>query len=165
MLTSRKRKNEAGSMSEDTGQGTATDGFAPHRDLGGNALSHEDSVDLLVRYVRDRDAQCPSCEYNLRGLREGVCPECGARLRLNVGQRWADPGSLVLVLVPSVLAGGVGLLTLLGIALNGGTDYVVFYGLLITGIASAFIGLKVFAARGRFCSQPESTQGVWIAVT
>ena len=26
------------------------------------------------------DAACPSCHYNLRGHKGGVCPECGRRL-------------------------------------------------------------------------------------
>jgi hypothetical protein len=28
-------------------------------------------------YLARRDVPCPSCGYNLRGLAEGTCPECG----------------------------------------------------------------------------------------
>ncbi|MEL6330410.1 MAG: hypothetical protein AAFR38_12190 [Planctomycetota bacterium] len=38
---------------------------------------------LLELYLRDRDARCPGCGYNLRGLEEPRCPECGVELRLN----------------------------------------------------------------------------------
>jgi hypothetical protein len=31
----------------------------------------------LEGYLARRDVPCPSCGYNLRGLSEGTCPECG----------------------------------------------------------------------------------------
>jgi hypothetical protein len=31
----------------------------------------------LARYLADRDAKCPRCAYNLRGLASDRCPECG----------------------------------------------------------------------------------------
>ncbi len=30
---------------------------------------------------RDRDPRCPTCGYDLRGLQQLRCPECGARIR------------------------------------------------------------------------------------
>src|SRR5206468_3407523 len=39
----------------------------------------------LVEFVATRDAACPVCSYNLRGLTAAVCPECSARLHLRVG--------------------------------------------------------------------------------
>jgi hypothetical protein len=38
----------------------------------------------LLRYLRDRDAWCPVCRYNLRGLTVPRCPECGRGLRLAI---------------------------------------------------------------------------------
>ena len=32
-------------------------------------------------WVLDRDLPCPQCRYNLRGLREARCPECGGQFR------------------------------------------------------------------------------------
>lgn len=37
----------------------------------------EPQPELLLRYLARRSALCPSCGYNLRGLTELVCPECG----------------------------------------------------------------------------------------
>lgn len=36
----------------------------------------------LSRYLADRDVRCPGCGYNLRGLEEGTCPECGFGVNL-----------------------------------------------------------------------------------
>lgn len=30
-----------------------------------------------LRYLKEQDADCPGCGYNLRGLRRQQCPECG----------------------------------------------------------------------------------------
>lgn len=36
----------------------------------------------LRDFLADRDAPCPSCTYNLRGLSGPACPECGRALVL-----------------------------------------------------------------------------------
>jgi hypothetical protein len=41
--------------------------------------------DALQTFLADRDYECPVCRYNLRGLQDTSCPECGARLDLQVG--------------------------------------------------------------------------------
>ncbi len=51
--------------------------------MTGHGASADDVV--LVGYLADRDAACPVCDYNLRGLKKAVCPECAAPLRLQVG--------------------------------------------------------------------------------
>ncbi|GAB5497618.1 MAG: hypothetical protein Phyf2KO_26980 [Phycisphaerales bacterium] len=39
-----------------------------------------DRRDDLAAYLADRDACCPGCGYNLRGLASSQCPECGFEL-------------------------------------------------------------------------------------
>ena len=34
----------------------------------------------LVEYLSDHDFECPTCRYNLRGLAQPVCAECGRDL-------------------------------------------------------------------------------------
>jgi hypothetical protein len=41
--------------------------------------------DWLRLFLAGRDAPCPGCGYNLRGLASAHCPECGAPLALRVG--------------------------------------------------------------------------------
>jgi hypothetical protein len=40
--------------------------------------------DGLIEYLAQRDIPCPSCKYNLRGLKENRCPECNQELVLSV---------------------------------------------------------------------------------
>ncbi len=40
-------------------------------------------------FLADHDALCPRCKYNLRGSESPVCPECGLRLSLHLGDE--DP--------------------------------------------------------------------------
>lgn len=41
-------------------------------------------LDALRNYLATRDAACPSCGYNLRGLSVQVCPECNQEIELRV---------------------------------------------------------------------------------
>jgi len=63
--------------------------------------------DLLQRYLAKRDASCPRCGYNLRGLHGQTCPECGEALQLHVGLVHPKQGALITGLIG--LAAGVGL--------------------------------------------------------
>lgn len=58
--------------------------------LRARSAAHAEGVIIndagLVRQVlAAHDLPCPRCAYNLRGLREGVCPECREPVRLAVG--------------------------------------------------------------------------------
>jgi hypothetical protein len=65
--------------------------------------------DLLLAYLKDRDAACPLCGYNVRNLTIPRCPECGRELRLHVGL--ADPflAAWILSMTAVALAAGAGL--------------------------------------------------------
>jgi hypothetical protein len=39
---------------------------------------------LLGAYLAERDIPCPTCGYNLRGLKQASCPECGDRISLTI---------------------------------------------------------------------------------
>ncbi|MEM9166950.1 MAG: hypothetical protein AAGB48_07970 [Planctomycetota bacterium] len=40
-------------------------------------------AEQLRSYLAERDVPCPGCGYNLRGVREPVCPECGETILLD----------------------------------------------------------------------------------
>lgn len=42
-----------------------------------------DERELILTYLGDNDCPCPYCRYNLRGIREALCPECGEVLALH----------------------------------------------------------------------------------
>jgi hypothetical protein len=39
-------------------------------------------AERVARYLEGRDVACPGCAYNLRGVRQDRCPECGRALTL-----------------------------------------------------------------------------------
>ncbi|MCA9272548.1 MAG: hypothetical protein KDA31_05830 [Phycisphaerales bacterium] len=40
-------------------------------------------TELILVYLADNDYPCPYCQYNLRAIREPLCPECGEILALH----------------------------------------------------------------------------------
>jgi hypothetical protein len=60
----------------------------------------------LAHFLASRDVPCPSCDYNLRGLKGDVCPECSQRLVLRVGL--AEPRQRAFVAAVVALAMGTG---------------------------------------------------------
>lgn len=67
----------------------------------------------LRTFLAKRDAPCPACGYNLRGLASDVCPECRQRLELRVGL--VEPQLAAYLTAVVALSAGVGFdLLLLG---------------------------------------------------
>jgi hypothetical protein len=46
-----------------------------------------DAGSELRAYLAERDAPCPGCTYNLRGVTGDECPECGTRIELGLVDR------------------------------------------------------------------------------
>lgn len=44
-------------------------------------MGDRDALDRMNAYLATRDVACAVCGYNLRGVRGGVCPECGVAIR------------------------------------------------------------------------------------
>lgn len=54
-----------------------------------------DDPEMLRRFLAARDAPCPNCGYNLRGLPGRRCPECNEHLELRVGLAEPKLGALL----------------------------------------------------------------------
>jgi hypothetical protein len=83
------------------------------------AVAEPHTPSLLVAYLADRDAPCPVCSYNLRGLADAagsapVCPECASELHLEVGSENLRLGAWLLAVISLALALGFdGVVTIL----------------------------------------------------
>ncbi|MBX9736675.1 MAG: Rab5-interacting family protein, partial [Phycisphaerales bacterium] len=49
-----------------------------------DATTPPDRADMLRAFLAAQDIECPSCRYNVRGLRTDVCPECNQKLTLRL---------------------------------------------------------------------------------
>jgi hypothetical protein len=135
---------------------------------------------MLVNWLKDRDAACPLCGYNIRGLISPRCPECGQALRLSVSL--AEPYlkawiALIAALLPTA---GVGAIVIFGffysIVEEGVSISMMFGGmrlgegfliLFVVGCVPLSIAAVIF--RRRFLRFSREMQGglastAWIAV-
>ena len=70
---------------------------------------------FLITWLRDRDAACPLCGYNLRGLTSPRCPECGEAVELSVSLVEPYHKAWIATLVAILLPAGVGMLLAIGL--------------------------------------------------
>lgn len=70
----------------------------------------EADVQALIEFLRERNAWCPACRYNLRGLTTPRCPECGRELRLSVGVTEPFLRAWILLAVSTFASAGLGFL-------------------------------------------------------
>lgn len=127
----------------------------------------------LLAFLAERDHPCPACGYNLRGLQNPTCPECGSPLHLTVGKRHMPVHWLLLTMIPLAGAGLLGVLFLVVLlvilAEEGRVGHMPPEPMVILamGLASAVACAVLFAKRTRFLHmevdrQKGITAGVWI---
>lgn len=63
----------------------------------------------LHTFLKDRDALCPECRYNLRNLTTDRCPECGTPVTLTVGHASEFSWLWLGFLIPFFLMSGTAL--------------------------------------------------------
>ena len=73
-------------------------------------MPEHDDKPLLAQFLADHDVSCPRCGYNLRGGASSACPECGARLQLQVGLVYPRMAAYITTLVASSVGLGGGAL-------------------------------------------------------
>jgi uncharacterized paraquat-inducible protein A len=124
----------------------------------------------LANYLRDRDAPCPTCGYNLRGLQGGVCPECHEPLRLQVGA--VEPKLAAYLTSIVLLSAGVGfslllvayigIMILINSLMPGTRAGVIFIGCVLPGAIELGLLLLLLRHRRWFRSRTKAHRW-WIA--
>jgi hypothetical protein len=133
-----------------------------------NDVTKDSESSLLVQWLDGRDAECPVCSYNLRGLTVPVCPECAAPLRLAVASDNQHPGAWALAVISFALALGFDavvaiLITIAWIADPPAPAAVPMVRLLLASfLAPAVVCgagvVALFARRRRWIRQPRKVQ-------
>lgn len=133
-------------------------------EIGAGDAQGADETQLLLEFLRDRDAACPACGYNLRNLTRPVCPECRETLALTVGYQKPRIGLFVATITPSIFSGICGLIILFPLLTFAGAPLEAV--LLDTfGLSSGLLGLGLFVFRQAFLRQRRVSQMVWAFVT
>lgn len=121
--------------------------------------------DLLLEFLREHDAACPVCGYNLRALTRPICPECGQELMLTVGAARLRLGWLFAALAPGFFSGIAAVFVLIPIvgrlAIGDGKLSWAFIVLDLFGWSSGIFAIALAAKRHRFLAQPRSVQRWW----
>ncbi len=125
-----------------------------------------DGDKLLLEYVRDRDAPCPLCGYNLRDLSTPTCPECREALSLTVGFRKPRFGWLLVTVTPGAFSGIAAALLLIPMvgslffSPNSPAQWPI-WGVDAFGWLSGVSALVLVKYRYAFLRQPQAAQRVW----
>ena len=137
----------------------------------GRQTAPMDADGLLLAFVRDRDAACPRCGYNVRNLTKPVCPECEEPLVLKVGGRTYPVRWLLATVAPGIFTGvASGIMAVMFlIALTVGSvgppsPFSVPLGVILTGsffLVSAAVAGAIILWNRRFIRQPQPRQVMW----
>lgn len=124
-------------------------------------------TDRLLEFLRDRDAPCPVCGYNLRNLTAATCPECQHALELTVGATGVRIGLFIATLAPFLFSGMAALalgLLLFVAELAGGDPPPLLHLLTLVGLGSGAVAVALIIHRYRFLGFTPATQRRWALV-
>lgn len=118
--------------------------------------------EAILGFLRDRDVVCPVCRYNLRGLSEPRCPECGHELRLRIGVADFSMGPWITAFAACTPGAGITFVLLLFTLDSGppgpGTQGVLFFIGYWWCIATLFMAIALLCLRRRFVRLRRGTQ-------
>jgi hypothetical protein len=122
---------------------------------------------MLLDFLREHDAPCPVCGYNLRALTRPICPECGHELALTVGAPQLRLGWLLAAVAPGFFSGIAALFLLIPIVgrllFGDGRMSPVLNALDLFGWSSGLFAILLARNRLRFIAQPRPRQR-WYAL-
>lgn len=127
---------------------------------------------LLLDFLRDHDALCPLCGYNLKGLIRPVYPECQQDLALSVSTPHITLGWLILALAPGFFCGVAAcLLAIPTTAIyfeDGAFVWPFVFAVLFGWCSGIFAIVLAFGRRGcnrnRFIALPRRRQMMFVAI-
>lgn len=122
-----------------------------------------DADGLLFAFVRDRDAVCPRCGYNVRNLTKPVCPECEEPLVLKVGGRTYPVRWLLATVAPGIFTGVTAGVMVVVFLIVGPPPFVPL-GVILTGsffLVSAAVAVAIIIWSRRFIRQSQPRQVMW----
>ena len=89
-------------------------------------LPRDPSPEMLLAFLRDHDAPCPICGYNLRGVTLSVCPECECPIELGVSSSSSYLGAWLLALLAFAMPLSfdliIGTMMLIGLIMSAGEN-------------------------------------------
>ena len=123
--------------------------------------------DMLLDFLREHDAACPVCGYNLRTLTRPICPECRQELVLTVGATRLRLGWLFAALAPGFFSGIAACFVLIptvAIYFEDGTLIPQLVAIILFGWLSGLLAIILAVKRNRFIAQSRTRQR-WFALT
>jgi hypothetical protein len=124
--------------------------------------------DMLMEFLRDHDAACPVCGYNLRALTRPICPECAHELVLTIGAPKLHLGWLLVALAPGFFSGIAAFFVLIPIVarliFGDGRMSPALNVLDLFGWCSGAFAIYLARKRSRFLAQPRARQRAWAIV-
>lgn len=122
--------------------------------------------EMLLEFLREHDAACPVCGYNVRALIRPICPECRQELMLTVGAARLRLGWLLFTLAPGFFSGIAACfvaIPTLGIFFEDGVLIPPLVGAVLFGWSSGIFAIILAVKRIRFLAQSRTRQQ-WFAL-
>jgi hypothetical protein len=121
--------------------------------------------DMLLEFLREHEAACPVCGYNLKALTRPTCPECGQELVLTVGAARLRLGWLFAAVAPGFFSGIAATFLLVPIVgrlvFGDGRMSWPLVPLDLFGWCSGIFAIILAKKRVRFIAQPRARQRWW----